>query len=259
MAISTKSGTPNSLLSWPPGPAASRHVPRSSSGLDARLGAAAKDLAKCHPVLGRARDGPLKGSGESPGREPRSVVPMPRSLFTLRWILGHVIVLLIVAGCVVAGFWQLDRLGERRSFNARVERQLALAPQPLDQVITQGSHVDPEAVAYRRVEVEGTYDPAREVVLAGRSLDDQTGNDLLTPLVTSSRGIIFVNRGWVPSQFGQPPVAQAFPPTGTVRLTGVLFPSESSSSGARQGRVSQIVRIDLGQLRQQVPYPTYPD
>jgi cytochrome oxidase assembly protein ShyY1 len=100
---------------------------------------------------------------------------MPRLLFTPRWILVHVIVLLIVAGCVVAGFWQLDRLGERRDFNARVDRQLTLAPQPLDQVITPGSRIDPEAVAYRRVEVEGTYDPSRKVVLVGRSLDDQSG------------------------------------------------------------------------------------
>jgi surfeit locus 1 family protein len=184
---------------------------------------------------------------------------MPRFLFTPRWILGHVIVLLIVAGCVVAGFWQLDRLDQRRSFNARVERQLALAPQPLDEVITEGSRIDPEAVAYRRVKVEGTFDPSREVVLVGRSLNDQTGNDLLTPLVTGNGWAIFVNRGWVPSQFGQPPVAQAIPPAGTVRLTGVLFSPELNSTEARQGRVSQMFRIDFGQLRQQTPHPTYPD
>ncbi len=130
---------------------------------------------------------------------------------------------------------------------------------PLDQVITRGSRIDPEAVAYWRVEVEGTYDVSREVVLVGRSLNDRTGNDLLTPLVTGEGRSIFVNRGWVPSQVGQPPVAQAIPPTGTVRLTGVLFPPESNSSRARQGRVSQMVRIDLGQLRKQAPYPIYPD
>jgi surfeit locus 1 family protein len=184
---------------------------------------------------------------------------MPRLLLTRRWILGHLIVLLVVVGCVVAGFWQLDRLDQRRSFNARVERQLSRAPQPLDQVITPGTRIDPAAVAYRRVEVEGTYDVSREVVLVGRSLNEQTGNDLLTPLVTSDRRVIFVNRGWVPPQFEQPPVAQAIPPTGTVRLTGVLFPPESISSGTRQGRASELVRIDIGLLRQQVPYPAYPD
>jgi len=68
---------------------------------------------------------------------------MPRFLFTPRWILGHVIVLLVVAGCVVAGFWQLDRLDQRRSLNARVERRLTLAPRPLDQVITRRSRIDP--------------------------------------------------------------------------------------------------------------------
>src|SRR5438876_631535 len=108
---------------------------------------------------------------------------MPRFLFSRRWALGHILVVVIVAGCVVAGFWQIDRLHQRRVLNARVVRQMHLPPEPLPSLAGSNGSASADSLAYRRVEVEGTYDPHREVVLVARVLGEQNGNHVLTPLL----------------------------------------------------------------------------
>jgi len=108
---------------------------------------------------------------------------MPRFLLSRRWVLGHLLVVVIVAGCVVAGFWQLDRLHQRRILNARVARQMEMPAEPLSDLARTNESVSADSLAYRRVEVEGTYDPRREVVLVARALGEQNGNHVLTPLV----------------------------------------------------------------------------
>ena len=175
-----------------------------------------------------------------------------------RWVVGHVLVAVIVAGCVVAGFWQLDRLHQRRAANARIEAQLARPPVPLDALLASPS-ADAVALAYRRVTAAGTYDVEHEAVLIGRTLDDQTGNNLLTPLLLSAGDGLVVNRGWVPFAMDQPGVAAARPPTGTVEVEGVLMPPEKQSAVAR-GAVprTQLAAIDLGPIQAAVPYRLLP-
>jgi cytochrome oxidase assembly protein ShyY1 len=185
------------------------------------------------------------------------MAPFPRFLLTPRKILRHVFVLVIVAGCVVAGFWQRDRLIQVRTYNRRVERQGALPPIPLDALIPPGSAPDPAAQLYRRVTVTGTYDPRHEEVLVGRDLNDNPGNDLLTPLITSDRRVVFVDRGWVPFDLDKPPINRAAPPSGTVTVTGVLFPPEKTSSDPTwPAPVTNW--IDLGRFAKLESLPTVP-
>jgi cytochrome oxidase assembly protein ShyY1 len=174
-----------------------------------------------------------------------------------RWIAGHVIVLVIVAACVVAGFWQLDRLHQRRATNARIEARLAEAPVPLDTLLTSGA-TSADALAYRRVSATGTYDVEHETVLIGRTLDDETGNDLLTPLVTRGGDGLIVNRGWVPYSLDAPPVPDALPPTGLVEVTGVLMPPEANTPSGRATPGSTLAAVDVGRLQASVPVPLLP-
>jgi surfeit locus 1 family protein len=183
----------------------------------------------------------------------------PRFLLTRRWVIGHIVVLVIVAGCVTAGFWQVDRLHQRRASNARIEAQLSKPPVSLTSLLHTSGSDRADALAYRRVRVDGRYDTRREVVLIGRTLGEDTGNNLLTPLeLPDGRGLI-VNRGWVPYVLQTPPVPQALPPAGEVELTGVLLPSESEAP-ARSGSepLTEMVSIDIPQLQAQTPYRLEP-
>jgi surfeit locus 1 family protein len=87
------------------------------------------------------------------------------------------------------GFWQLDRLGQRRALNKLVAARLVAAPAPWS---------DTTAVRYRRVRLAGNPDYEREIVLVGRSRDGSPGVNLVTPLrLARSDTAVLVNRGWV--------------------------------------------------------------
>lgn len=173
-------------------------------------------------------------------------------LLTPRKLARHAFVLLVVAGCVVAGIWQIHRLGDRRAYNAEAERRLHMDPQPLAAVLPPGASVDPDDVAWRRVTVEGVFDEANEFVVLGGELDGQPGNHVLTPLVAAGGSAVMVDRGWVPFALASPPVRQAAPPAGTVEVTGVVFPSQVEDGTSRAANV--ITRIDLGAIDRRLPY-----
>jgi len=148
-----------------------------------------------------------------------------RFLLTPRWLGLLAFALLVAAACVRLGIWQLDRLEQRRALNAEIRRGLAAPPAALESL----AGADATDLAYRRVEVTGTYDPEREVLLYGRALNGEPGHHVLTPLllerpVDGARAIL-VDRGWVPFALGTPPVAPAAPPTGAVTVAGFLLPS----------------------------------
>jgi len=184
-------------------------------------------------------------------------------LFTPRKVGRHLFVLVIVAGCIVAGFWQRDRLHQVRVRNAQIERHLALPVTPLESLVGAGAARDPGSLSYRRVDVAGRYDDRREVVLVGRESDLGPGNHLLTPLVMPDGSAVLVDRGWVPYQLDTPPVPEAVPPGGAVVVTGVLLPSEvpvSSESGPRVGQplVADLTKVDIGRIAEQLPYGVPP-
>jgi cytochrome oxidase assembly protein ShyY1 len=178
-----------------------------------------------------------------------------RKLVPSRGYVGLALLTVLLAAMFVRlGFWQLHRLHERRDFKAAVVSAERAPIRPLEQVATASS--DPEDVSYRRVEVEGRYRTADEVVVYGRALHEEPGNHVLTPLLTSSGRAILVDRGWVPVSMDHPPVPRATPPLGKVRVTGLLLPPEASSSGS--GRVRVVTRIDPHRIGAGLRYPVYP-
>jgi surfeit locus 1 family protein len=169
-----------------------------------------------------------------------------------RWIVGIVIALLGIVVFVNLGLWQLRRLDERRTINAAIVERSTGDPIALDTTLATNGR-DPEALAYRRVSVTGRYETGGEVLRAGTTEGGRSGNDVVTPLVTSGMTIA-VDRGWVPIDAGAPPVPGAEPPQGTVELVGVLLESETAGSlgtpGA-DGRYTTVGRVDLDALAPQ--------
>jgi surfeit locus 1 family protein len=96
------------------------------------------------------------------------------------------------------GFWQLDRLEQRRRFNAEVGAAAALSPLDLDSAGLGAILQNPDAYLYRRATARGTYVSRGEILLRGRSHDGRPGVHLVAPLKLAT-GVILVNRGWLPS------------------------------------------------------------
>ncbi|NIQ52124.1 MAG: SURF1 family protein, partial [Gammaproteobacteria bacterium] len=108
-------------------------------------------------------------------------------------VLGSIAVLVVAAVCVRLGFWQLDRLQERRDRNAVVEARMAMPP-----VALAGLPSDTAGLVHRRVTLAGGYDHAHDLVLAGRSMGGLPGVYLYSPLRLGT-GAVLVERGWLPS------------------------------------------------------------
>ena len=165
--------------------------------------------------------------------------------------------LVIAMTCIALGIWQIARLHQKQQFNAAVRSGLAAAPRPLTSLVRTG----PDQARFRRAEATGTYDIAQEIVLFGRTRGGQAGNDLLTPLVMSDGSAVIVDRGWVPEGISTPGSAKTAPPTGSVRVGGVLFASEGGlpgSVGSGSPGELTVARVDLEQIQAQLPYPIAP-
>ena len=82
------------------------------------------------------------------------------------------------------------------------------------------------------------------------------GWHVITPLVLSDGRAVLVNRGWVPLEMDAVPVPAA-PPPGPVTVSGwVGFTRLRQSGGATEpeGRLTQIARVDVDRLQEQMPY-----
>jgi cytochrome oxidase assembly protein ShyY1 len=187
------------------------------------------------------------------------VARFPRFVFSPRWVALFAFALVVAVVCVRLGIWQLHRLHERRAFNAEVRAGLAAAPQSLDAVLAEAGD-DPGSVAYRRVQVTGTYDTAHEVLLYGRALDGNPGHHVLTPLLYGDGAAVLVDRGWVPFEDDTPPVASAAPPSGEVTVTGFLLPAVSQGNVVidrdASGRILTVEHDDPAALQGELPSST---
>lgn len=152
---------------------------------------------------------------------------------TPRWIISHVFVVVLIVAFIAAGFWQLDRLGQRRDENALIESRMG---QAVSFDVAQAS--DPDTLEYRRVQVEGSFDPESNILIANRSDEGIPGFWMWTRFVTSTGEDLIVNRGFVERSIilqssGAPPLEDADPTGGMLVIEGLL------REGLDGGRVTE--------------------
>jgi cytochrome oxidase assembly protein ShyY1 len=186
--------------------------------------------------------------------------------FALRpkWILSHVLIVLLVVVMVNLGFWQLRRLHEKQAANRAVTSNTALPETSVDALLQPGDDFAAgRADAFRRVTATGTYDLANEVVVRARTLNEHPGVWVLTPLRLADGSAVLVNRGFLPTA-GTPDAvpATAEPPTGTVTVTGLLQGTETrgtfGATDPSDGHLFDMARADVARVAHQTGYPLYP-
>lgn len=186
--------------------------------------------------------------------------------FSRRWLLTTVLVLLGAALCIRLGIWQLDRLGQRRAFNAHYLEMRAAEP-----LLITGSPVsDLTQMEYRSVVVTGVYDFENQVALRNQyhTMPDgveQYGYHLLTPLRFSDGSGVLVDRGWIPAEGNASPSDwRKYDAPGVQTLRGWIrlgqdrpalggVPDPELQPG--QSRLEFWNIANLRRIRQQVPYP----
>jgi surfeit locus 1 family protein len=159
---------------------------------------------------------------------------------------------IVSVACIALGFWQLQRLADRRAMNAEI--RLGRSAPPADVRTAE----DIEALSpFRSVVVEGTYDLEGEVLVYGRSLEGEPGHHVVTPLALDDGSGVLVVRGWVPFSIESAPVREAAPAARDVIVEGWLIEPESRGQSAPDS--SGIVRtLDISGIGDRLPFELAP-
>jgi surfeit locus 1 family protein len=157
---------------------------------------------------------------------------MVKRMFSRQWILATILVVAGVAVLARLGIWQLDRLHQRRAFNARVTAQIS---QPPLELTGNALRADLNQMEYRTAAVTGIYDPSEEIALRNQYYKDQWGVHLVTPLkISGSDQAILVDRGWIPGDVYQSGNWGQFTEPGLVTVRGVIRLSQSKAELGRR-------------------------
>jgi cytochrome oxidase assembly protein ShyY1 len=145
-----------------------------------------------------------------------------RFLLRPRWLLSHLLVLVLVVVMVNLGFWQLRRLDDKRERNALIESRMDQPVVPVVDLLAPGD--DAAAIGrarFREVTATGAYDGEATVVVRNRSQDGLAGAWLVTPLVVDGSTRVGVLRGFV-SFAADGEVVEAPAPPGEVTVEGLV-------------------------------------
>jgi len=180
-------------------------------------------------------------------------------LFSRKWLFAT---LLVFAGTLVLirlGIWQLDRLQQRRAFNAQVESSRT---QPLLDLnaVQPGNIVDME---WRSVQMTGKYDFENQVAIKNQYNNNQYGYHLLTPLLSNGTAVL-VDRGWIPADSNSTPADwRKYDQVGEIKVTGQIrlglgkpaFGGIADILPEDGSRLEFWNNADVAQISKQLPYP----
>jgi surfeit locus 1 family protein len=181
---------------------------------------------------------------------------------TLPGVLVTLLVFAVAVMCVRFGFWQLDRLQQRRERNNEVRERLTAPPETLI-----SAPRDSTGWLYRRVIIDGTFDNDRSIILPGRAFAGTPGAHVLTPVLLKDGTAVLADRGWVAAADGATVELSVLGLATVAADTGIIlpFPGQERHLG-RAPAGSAAARADSGfrrvwfamderALREQFPYP----
>ncbi len=184
-----------------------------------------------------------------------------RVLLTPRWIIAHLVVLVVAVVFAGLGFWQLDRHEQRLVDNAVNQSRFGDDPIPLTELLSAAGS-DFASLRFRRTSVTGVFDTDNEVLIRSQVYLDTAGFHVVTPLVQSSGEAVLINRGWVPLVLDTVPVIEAPPPQGEVTVEGWIETSKMRGAlgptDPEEGRLISMNRVDIQRIQEQVPYKLQP-
>jgi len=174
---------------------------------------------------------------------PRTIVPTgakgaPRLHGRVRRVLPTLAMVAAVALCIAAGNWQRGRLAQKEALAARLAAAEAAPVVPLP----SGVVAWPDW-RFRKVELAGRYDAARQILIDNKVHAGRAGYHVVTPLALSDGRAVLVNRGFGAGGATRAELPDAPPPGGEVRVRGrINLPPPDYvelSSAAPQGSVWQ--------------------
>ncbi len=184
---------------------------------------------------------------------------VPLKLFNRRWWWTTLLVIAGIYVLIQLGFWQLDRLEQRRAYNRLVAERWQ--QQPFD-VNTNAIPTDLSELEFRRVQALGEFDYSEQIVLNGQNRDGAPGVNLITPLVLDDNRAVLVARGWVPYNQSQPEFWPQFEEPGGEPVIGLIQESQLLPNGSPppvpDSPQVEWFSINIDAIQPQMPYELLP-
>ncbi|MEV0645399.1 SURF1 family protein [Phytomonospora sp. NPDC050363] len=183
--------------------------------------------------------------------------PGYRFLASPRWlgiIAGGIVAMAL---CAFLAQWQYGRYEERAAANDRVTAAADSQPRALSEVLPPGSGLA-EDDQWTLVTATGTFDAANQIFLRGRTVDGNTGWEVVVPLVLPDGRAVLVDRGWVPQgdKGATHPPDVAPVPSGEVTVDGRIRPPETAIGEiAELNGALQTRRLNPELIGGALPYP----
>jgi surfeit locus 1 family protein len=190
---------------------------------------------------------------------------MIKLMFSRSWLATTSLVIAGMALTVRLGIWQLDRLGQRREFNAHLAAmQVASAISINEERISD----DLTEMEYRQVKAVGTYDFEHQVAIRNQvwtqSWGDELGYALLTPLMLPNGSAVLVQRGWIPAEYNSLSSWRQFDEPGMIAVQGIIrLPRVKGEMGGGipdptltldQSRLDFWNFVNIDRIQEQAPY-----
>lgn len=181
-----------------------------------------------------------------------------KTLFNRRWWWVTLVVLVGMGVLARLGFWQLDRLAQRREANAVLREQLASDPISLNDPDVSGSNL--AAMPDRAVTATGRFDFSEQMLLLLQNYNSSTGAHLITPLRLEGRPeAVLVDRGWIPFEEQARENWDQFDVPGTVTIDGYVQLTETSRRASPpEPPAQEWYRVNVEAMARQLPYDILP-
>ena len=183
-----------------------------------------------------------------------------KTLFSRKWILPTIVVILGVFLLLRLGIWQLDRLEERRAANVELIAALESPPFDLADGLPDG---ELSALENREIVATGVYDLDEQIVLKVQNWQGRAGVHLVTPLLLDGLDTaVLVDRGWIPQSdvdegtLGNYDFTEPVQLAGYLALSQIISRNEGNTSVAKPQ--SEMYRIDIDTIQAQLDYEILP-
>ena len=168
--------------------------------------------------------------------------------------------LLVATICVLAGTWQIARLAGKVQANDKLRGNAHAAAVPVEQVlpvIGRGSRPSDNKVQFRKITASGVFDAAHTSLVRHRTVNDNNGFLVLTPLRSGS-GTLLAVRGFIATTSTDPAALHVpAPPSGTVTVTARVEPGETRNDAASSLTGGQVESINPVQQARRLGTSTY--
>ena len=183
------------------------------------------------------------------------VLSVGRALVSRQWLLPTIAVIAGMMILVRLGFWQLDRLDQRRAKNAALIAALESGPVDLNEAVLPD---DLTSLKDRDALAQGAFDFSYEGIVKLQSFQGQPGVNLVAPLVLDDgETAVLVDRGWVPEADDY----AVYDDPGQQTIKGYIALTQNLNRfGASSTLTDKLewYRVDIDAIQTQMPYKLLP-